>query len=308
MAKIWETTKSYYNTRIYVNLITRLSFSKLTVEGEENIPKDSAVLLAPNHCCALMDPLLILQALEKPVGFGARSDIFRNPKIAKILRFLKILPIARERNGLKEVAGNYEAFDEIFECFDKNMPFCLFAEGTHNTNGSMLPMKKRSFMLCKEASEKLGKPIYIVPTALEYDYFFRQGARASVRFAKPIEINEYFAAHSDEFEAEVYKSLCTQVRDTDLSMLGKLPERQHNLLVVRIFLAALSLPLFLSCALASLLIWLPAELILSGFEDKAWTHTVYFALRFVFPLLLPFYWLFSFLLCKYKQLFEDFSI
>ena len=43
-------------------------------------------MYAPNHCAALLDPLMILLLKKEPVAFGARFDIFRNPKMAAILR------------------------------------------------------------------------------------------------------------------------------------------------------------------------------------------------------------------------------
>ena len=114
MAKIWEEYRGYRPCRWHVNNSTRGCFSSIQREGLENIPRDGAVLLAANHCATLMDPLLVLDALSpRLVAFGARSDIFAKPRIAKILHWLRIVPIARERNGLSEVAKNFETFEDV---------------------------------------------------------------------------------------------------------------------------------------------------------------------------------------------------
>ena len=165
MAKIWEYYRGYVRARHYTDLITRSCFRSIRIEGMEHIPAEGAVMLAPNHCATLMDPMLqlLLRPHKDPIAFGARSDIFKKPRVAKILRWLRIVPLARERNGLAEVAKNFEVFDEIIDCLDHDVPFCMYAEGTHHPERGMLPVKKGIFRIAKMASEQLGKPIYIVP-------------------------------------------------------------------------------------------------------------------------------------------------
>lgn len=97
MAKIWEESKGYNIARFYVDLCTITGFRSVKIFGKEKIPTDGCVLLAPNHSAALMDPLLVLLINNKPIGFGARADIFRKPLIAKFLRWIRIVPLARER-------------------------------------------------------------------------------------------------------------------------------------------------------------------------------------------------------------------
>ena len=172
-------------------------------------------MLAPNHRCALMDALLVLLTGHRPIGFGARMDIFRKPKIAAALRWLRILPIARERDGLKEVIRNYDTFDEITECFEHGLPFCLFSEGAHRPEHGMMPVHKGIFRVARIASEKLGCPVYIVPVGLDYEYFFRQGGRAAVRIGEPFEVNEFMAMHrSDRNSRAAFSGWWTACRNT----------------------------------------------------------------------------------------------
>ena len=81
MRKIWKESFWYNIGRYYVDFCTRASFSSVKVEGKENIPSRGAVMFAPNHRCALMDALLMLLIDHRPIGFGARMDIFRKPRI-----------------------------------------------------------------------------------------------------------------------------------------------------------------------------------------------------------------------------------
>lgn len=52
-------------------------------------------------------------------------------------------------------------------------------------------------------------------------------------------------------------------------------------------------------------IWLPSLILLRKIKDRAWTHTVYFALRLLLPIFIPFHWIFSQLLNLYYNLTKD---
>ena len=306
MAKIWEKHKGYLPALKYVIFTTRTCFRSIHIEGAERIPQDGAVILAPNHCAALMDPLLTLVLFGgKPVVFGARSDIFANPKVAKVLRWLRILPIARERNGLSEVAKNFDTFQEIIDCLDHEVPFCLYAEGTHNPEREMLPVKKGIFRVARMAQDQLGVPVRIVPIGVNYEDFFRGQGRISIRVGEPMEIGEEFAKRAGLAEADIYRELCTELRDRDMALIGPERTRRHDRKLLRALGALLSLPIFAVCAVGSLLIWLPYAIIMHGMEDKAWSHTVRFVMHFIFPVLWIFHIPFERLLNFYRHLFED---
>ena len=57
--------------------------------------------------------------------FVARADIFRNKRIAKILNWLKIMPIRRMRDGASEVLKNDETENRAIETLRTGVPFCI---------------------------------------------------------------------------------------------------------------------------------------------------------------------------------------
>lgn len=309
MAKFWETTNGYIALHEYVGACIRMSFSKMDLNGLDKIPdfEKNIVIFAPNHCAAMIDPVLLLQVRRHaPIGFGARSDIFAKPRTASILRWLRILPIARERNGLQEVAKNFATFDEAIECMDHGTPFCMFAEGTHRAERGMMPVKKGVFRVAKMALERCSKPVYVVPVGLDYEYFFHEIGRVAVNIGEPINVGEFFEAHKDNMvDAEMYRMLCETLRERDLNLIGYVMQRRHDRVLGRVLLSVASLPVFALCAAASLPIWLPAAIIMATFKDKAWTHTVHFAMRFFWPILWPFQWLAGVLFNMYYELIRD---
>lgn len=305
--KLWDITPGYRRLHAYSRFITRSCFSSIRVENIEKLPDDGAIMLGPNHCAAMMDPMTILYATKRPVGFAARSDIFANPKIARFLNWLRILPIARERNGLQEVAKNYEIFDEIVDCMGHDLTFCLFSEGTHRAERGMLPVKKGIFRIARQALDQLDRKVRVVPMGLDYEYFFRGQGRAVIRFGDPIDVGAFFAARPDLADGDIYKELCAELRERDLALIGRIPERRHDRVALRCLVSVLLLPLFLLCAVGSILIWLPHTLIMASMEDKAWSHTVRFVLRAFLPVFIPFHMGFEGILNYWRNLFEDFQ-
>lgn len=305
--KIWEHNPWYGFLRRYVDLCTRSQFSQLSIEGLENLPSKGAVMFGPNHCGALMDALLLLLLRpRRPIGFGARADIFRKPYLAKKLRWLRILPLARERDGMQEVAKDFLIIDEIVDAMAHGLPFCLFSEGTHRAEPGMMPVKKGIFRISRQALKAIEGPVYIVPVGIEYQYFFHEMGRAAIRVGEPFELGEFIAAREELTDAEIYRQLCEALRIRDLALIDRWGERRHDRKFSRFLLGVLLLPFYLLFAAGSLPIWLPAEIIMSGIRDKAWNHTVYYALRLFLPLCWPFFMGFAPLANYYRNLFVDF--
>ena len=306
--EIWKDTFWYSFWRVYIDFTARHCFSRVSFEGLDLVPdcRDAAVFFAPTHSTALMDPLMVLLVRPgRPVVFGARSDIFKPGLVSEILRWNRILPIARERNGLSEVARNFDVFDKVVDSVDNGAPFCLFPEGTHYAHRGMLPVKKGIFRIAKMAVERTGKKVYVVPMGLDYQYFFRMMGKAAIRIGEPIDVDDYFEKHAESGEAEVYRGLVDLLQERDLALVDHWTERLHDRLFLRCLLAFLSLPLFVLCATLALPVWLISWLLLRKMEDKAWTMTVNFGCRLLLPLHAPFHGCMWLLLNYYNNLIED---
>ena len=229
MGKIYDRSLAYSTLRHWVDHVVMTCFSSVTIEGEGNVPADGAVIFAPNHCNTLMDALVVLQARPEPVVFGARSDIFRKPFIARILRFLHIVPIPRVRNGLREVAHNREIMDEVAEALENGTKYCLFCEGTHRTKHSLLPVRKGIIRTALLANERFGerKTIWIVPMGIEYGDYFRFRTSVHIAYGAPIDITGFVASHADINESELYRLLTEKLRTGISSLFTCLPDDEE---------------------------------------------------------------------------------
>ncbi len=201
--KIQDNDHLYNFLRYYVDFVLHLSYRNVRYVGREKIPQDGAVIYAVNHTNALMDALVLLAMDRRPKVFVARADIFRNRKLAKILTWLKIMPIMRIRDGYDEVKKNNETFEKAVDVLRDKIPFCIFPEGTHQAKYSSLPLSKGIFRIAFQAQEMMpDMPLYIVPVGLRYGNFFRFRSTVRVQIGDPINVGEFIASHSDQTTAE----------------------------------------------------------------------------------------------------------
>ena len=206
--KIQDYDWLYAFLRYYVDFALKLSYREIKYVGREFIPKDGAVIYAPNHTNALMDALVILAIDHSPKVFVARADIFRNSTFAKILRFLKIMPIMRIRDGYEEVKKNNETIEKAVDVLRDRVPFCIFPEGTHQTKYSSLPLSKGIFRIAFAAQEMMpDMPLYVVPVGLRYGNFFRFRSTVRVQIGEPINVGKFLAEHSDMTSGEAMSEM-----------------------------------------------------------------------------------------------------
>jgi len=192
-----------------VDACTRASYRHVRVEGLENIPEKGAVIIAPNHCNTLMDALVVLRSRKGPTVFGARADIFENPTVASILRFLRILPMVRKRDGIRKVLRNYETIEQVVDVLSNGVPFCMFAEGTHRPRHSMLPINKGIFRIARAAHESMNglRDVYIVPAGIEYGDYYHFRSWSRLRYGRAINVSEYLRSHQGVPDMELYAGL-----------------------------------------------------------------------------------------------------
>ena len=207
--KIYQDDWLYTCLRPCVDMAVKNGYRKCEIKGLENIPEDGALLLSPNHCNTLMDALVILRTHKKQTVFGARADLFKKPFIAKLMFFVRILPMIRQRDGLRNVLKNKDNQEIIVETLENNVRFCMYPEGTHRPKHSLQMLGKGVFRAALAANEKFGqeKPVYIVPAGIEYGDYFRYRSTCLVTYGKALNVTEFVKNCSLENEAQIMDAL-----------------------------------------------------------------------------------------------------
>lgn len=225
--RIHRNGRRYRIVHLHGDLCTWLSYRKVQVTGKENIPEDGSVIIAPNHSNALMDAMVVLRTRRTPTVFGARADLFQNPLLAKFLTFLKILPMVRRRDGIRNVIKNLDIQEDILEVIGDKVPFCMFAEGTHQAKHSLLPVGKGVFRIAVTAARSSQIPVYVIPTGIEYSDFFRFEGTMLLQFGEPINVSEYIAARPEAGDAELYRGLTAILKERMSQLFTYIPDDEN---------------------------------------------------------------------------------
>lgn len=132
-----------------------ISGTKVIVIGEENVPKDEAVLYIGNHK-SLFDIIITYARCPGLTGYIAKNNLEKVPSLSLWMKRLYCLFLDRDdlKQGLKTILTGIENVKN-------GISMCIFPEGTRNKGSeALLPFKEGSFKI----AEKTG--CAIIPMAL----------------------------------------------------------------------------------------------------------------------------------------------
>lgn len=124
--------------------------TKITVLGEENVPKDTPVLYIGNHR-SYFDIVMTYVRVPRPTGYIAKVEMLRYPLLRTWMKNLHCLFLDR-----KDIKQGMKTILEGIEKIKSGISICIFPEGTRNkTADTFLPFHEGSFKI----AEKGGCPI-----------------------------------------------------------------------------------------------------------------------------------------------------
>ncbi|MDE7284268.1 MAG: 1-acyl-sn-glycerol-3-phosphate acyltransferase [Lachnospiraceae bacterium] len=127
-----------------------LAGTKITVLGEENVPKDTPVLYIGNHR-SYFDIVMTYVRVPRPTGYIAKIEMLRYPLLRTWMKYLHCLFLDR-----KDIKQGMKTIVEGIEKIQSGISICIFPEGTRNkVNDTFLPFHEGSFKI----AEKSGCPI-----------------------------------------------------------------------------------------------------------------------------------------------------
>ena len=175
---------AYAIVKGYTTLCIYLFFDKIEVFGKEHIPK-GPVIFTPNHQNAFLDGVITSCLGFKNVSFLARADVFKAKSLQPILKFFKVIPVYRLRDGASEMGKNYDTFKSVQEQLNLGQSILIFPEGNQQFVRYLRPLKKGVFRILKQCENNAQKPV-IVPVGLNYERHTKTGFNLVVRYAKPL--------------------------------------------------------------------------------------------------------------------------
>lgn len=158
-------------------IVAWLAGVRLTVIGEENVPKDQAVLYIGNHR-SYFDIVLTYARCPRLTGYIAKKELEKIPLLSTWMRYLHCLFLDRAdiKAGLKTILT---AIDQV----KNGISIMIFPEGTRSKTAlesEMLPFHEGSFKI----AIKSGCPI--VPVAITNSAAVFEGHLPFIRSAHVI--------------------------------------------------------------------------------------------------------------------------
>ncbi|WP_338223276.1 lysophospholipid acyltransferase family protein [Algoriphagus confluentis] len=176
--------------RILVKIALHGYFHRIHVHGKKNIPQGKPVILVANHQNALIDPLLLATHTRLRPYFLTRASVFKNPIAAKLLHFIRMLPVYRVRDGFSTIQQNQQTFEQTYEVLRKNGCVVIFAEGGHSLTRNLRPLSKGFTRMAFGLLEKYpGIQPLILPVGIDYSAHKRSGSWVNITFGTPIPVD-----------------------------------------------------------------------------------------------------------------------
>lgn len=154
--------------------ILRICGTKAIVIGEENVPKDTAVLYVGNHR-SFFDILLTYVRVPRPTGYVSKKEMEKIPLLSIWMKLLHCLFLDRDniKEGLKTILQGVEKAKN-------GISICIFPEGTRNrVPDTFLPFHEGSFKIAEKADVPIV-PITLNNTAAIFEDQFPKIRKTTV--------------------------------------------------------------------------------------------------------------------------------
>lgn len=170
------------SVRQWARALVWLAGGKISVTGEENIPKDKPVVFISNHQ-GNFDIPIFLGHINEPKAFIAKLETKKIPLISSWMKEMKCVFMDR-----KDIRQSVQAINQGVEILRQGYSLVIFPEGTRSKGNTMGEFKHGSFKLATKA----GVPI--IPVSIKGSYklmeeheFIIKPAKVEVIISKPIE-------------------------------------------------------------------------------------------------------------------------
>ena len=143
---------------MWADTLMKLAGFTVTVEGRENIPKDTALMFTPNHQGNYDIPLMLLY-LDRPHGLVAKAETKKIPFVNTWMTLLNCVFLDRS-NPRKAM----EAMRDAEALLKHGESMVVFPEGTRSRGDHMNEFKSGAFKMACKAK------VPVVPVAIDGSY------------------------------------------------------------------------------------------------------------------------------------------
>ncbi|MGL4881823.1 MAG: lysophospholipid acyltransferase family protein [Waterburya sp.] len=171
-------------------LVLPLFFGKIQITGQENIPQNEPVIIAPTHR-SRWDAFIIPYALGRLVsGRDLRFMVSENEVKGLqgwVIRRMGGFPVNTERPQLKSVRHSIEILQQGQEML------VIFPEGGIYNDYQIHPLKRGVALIALQAeTDKLNRRVKILPVGIRYSQPYPSwGTEVKVNIGSPLTVADY---------------------------------------------------------------------------------------------------------------------
>ena len=150
------------------------------VRGRENIPAQGPLLVITNHL-SLIDPPLLNIALDRPVRYMAKKQLFRFSVTGNFFRGLGAFPVHRGQPDRK-------AFRQAEQILAQGLTLVVFPEGTRSRSGQLQQAFPGPALIASRSGAPI-LPVGITGTGkLEHGFGLLSRPRVTVNIGHPFHL------------------------------------------------------------------------------------------------------------------------
>jgi 1-acyl-sn-glycerol-3-phosphate acyltransferase len=209
----------------FLRLVFRMAmwafFSRIEVEGIENVPDFGPLLLVPNHTNALVDGLMVGGCLKRPVTMTVKSTLASNPLLNLMIRAANVICFQRRQDvaDAADLHVNKLAFARVLERLGQGGAICIFPEGKSYSEPHLQKFKTGAARIAFDYLDEYpaGAKLRIIPVGLYFQKKSGFRSRAWIGFGAPVDVDEWSQENPDLDAGDLTRWLEARVRELSLN-------------------------------------------------------------------------------------------
>jgi 1-acyl-sn-glycerol-3-phosphate acyltransferase len=201
-----SATIGYRLVRGVVRLLLWLFYRRIDVIGREHVPRDGPVIVAANHHNALVDPMLVIAVLPRPVMALAKAPLFRHPLIGPFLWMVGAVPVHRRLEAGDDPRKNEAMFAAGIAALRAGGGLLIFPEGRSQPQPLLLPVRTGAARLLLGTESAPGGPggVALLPVGMVFrDAGTFRSASVQITIGEPIPTADVVALYRERPEDAV---------------------------------------------------------------------------------------------------------
>ena len=223
-------TSGYRLVRALVRTLLWLFYRRIDVVGLERFPSTAPLVVVANHHNSIVDAMLIVASVPRPVMVLANAPLFRHPLLGPFLKMMGGVPVNRRAEAGDDPRKNEAMFAAAIGALRTGGVLLIFPEGRTQPQPTLLPVHTGAarILLGAETAEAGAFHVTLLPIGLVFrDPGTFRAASVQVMVGAPVETADVIAAYRAR-PTEAVRELTARLADAIRARIVE-AEDQHTL-------------------------------------------------------------------------------